>query len=526
MSYQTPGVYIREVPAQTQVTSAPTTTTAVFLGTALRGPSTPTLITSWSNYTTTFGSLSNDFELGYAVYNYFANGGRNAYISRVTNPTTGVSPASAAAYTFSGMVSSTSTSLFALTAKSVGTWANSSSETTGLRAQLTFDQNTTATTVTGTAVSIDADTLFSLTITFNGNEVERWQELSLDPTSGRYVKDVLNLFSSFVNCGTPTTISPSSTMVMTVVTGTYDMASVAFVSGSNGTAPADDTAKAVIWDAVLQQYSSIKNPLIINLVGQTAVPVVNKALEYSATRGDSFVIIDCPLTATSATVDDLDYGTATTKAYGALYFPALVMGDPARSGPAALRTCFPGGAVAGAYVRSETTRGVAKAPAGYTLDIANVYGLATTVTETEEATLYNTKGINTFRSIPGGTFIINGARTLSTTRADKFITVRRSMNFVKSLIEAQTQFAVFEPNDSRLWDTINNRLSAILSQFWASGNLKGASTKEAFYIVCDETNNTATSIADGFVNVEVGVSLLTPAEFIVINISQYSGFNA
>ena len=63
MAYQTPGVYVREIPAQTQISVQPTVTTAVFLGSALRGPSNPTLITSWSNYTTTFGQLSNFLQM-------------------------------------------------------------------------------------------------------------------------------------------------------------------------------------------------------------------------------------------------------------------------------------------------------------------------------------------------------------------------------------------------------------------------------------------------------------------------------
>lgn len=526
MTYQLPGVYVREVPAQTQVTVPPTSTTAVFLGSALRGSSNPTLITSWSNYTTLFGPLSNDYDLGYSVYNYFANGGGAAYVSRVAN-----TDATSAALTFSGTISSTPTTLFALTAKSVGSWANSTGVDNGLRATITFDRNTC--TATGTSATITGSTVLSLSIQYNGLEVERWQELSLDPASGRYIKDVLNLFSSYVTCGTPVAIASGSNMVVTVVTGTYATASSAFISGVNGTAPSTDADKAVLWyntlkgnGGTLQGYDNIKNPLLINFVGQVVKDVVDKALLYASERGDSFVIIDCGKSDDYTVASGRDYGTATTKGFGAAYFPALLMGDPARSGPASLRTCFPGGAVAGTYVRSENTRGVAKAPAGYSLSLANVYGLSTNVTATQEGDLYSTKGTNVFRSLPGGSFVINGARTLSTNRSDKYITVRRSLNFVKALVQAQTEFAVFEPNDSRLWDKINNRLSATLTGFWASGNLKGGSPTEAFYIVCDSTNNTSATIEDGFVNIEVGVALLSPAEFVVININQWSGTNA
>jgi phage tail sheath protein FI len=515
MAYERPGVYVREVPSQTQISTQNTATAAAFLGTALRGPTTPVLINSWSNYVSTFGPLSNDYDLGYAIYSYFANGGRDAYVSRIVASDSVAATAIPTAMTTGG--SPASVNLFTLTAKSVGIWANSSSASTGLRATITFDPSTT-TSLTATTLSVSSTSVFGLTLTLDGVEVERWQELSLNPTSGRYIKDVLNLFSVYVNCGTPIVIASGSTVTDTVDTGTTST-TTAFTSGTAGSAAINETT----WGNALALYNSIKIPLLINFVGQTTTAVVDKALDYAATRGDSFVIIDCGLTTTADTIN-VSFGG--NKGYGAVYFPALVLADPARSGPAAVRNCYPGGTVAGAFIRSETTRGVAKAPAGYGLDLRNVFGLTVSPTEAQEASLYNTKNVNVIRSIPGGIYVINGARTLAANRPDKFITIRRSLNFVKSIVEAQTAFAVFEPNDSRLWTKINNTLSQTLTNFWANGNLKGSSASEAFYIICNSTNNTSTTIGDGFVNVEIGVSLLSPAEFIVINVSQWAGENA
>ena len=515
MAYERPGVYVREVPSQTQVSTQNTATAAAFLGTARRGPTTPVLINTWSSYVATFGALSNDYDLGYAVYSYFANGGRDAYVSRIVPSDATASTASPSAMTTGG--SPVSTPLFTLTAKSVGIWANSSSAATGLRATLTFDP-ATSTSLTATTLSINSASVFGLVLTLDGVEVERWQELSLDPTSGRYVKDVLNLFSVYVNCGTAVTIASGSTLTATVDTGTTSN-TTAFTSGTAGSAAINETT----WGNALALFDTIKVPLLINFVGQTTTAVVDKALDYAAGRGDSFVIIDCALTANAGTVN-VSFGG--NKGYGAVYFPALQLADPARTGPAAVRTCYAGGTVAGAFIRSETTRGVAKAPAGYSLDLRNVYGLAVTPTEAEQATLYNTKNVNVIRPIPGGTFVINGARTLATGRPDKFITIRRSMNFLKSTLEAQTAFAVFEPNDERLWAKINNRLSQTLTNFWATGNLKGNTANEAFYIICNSTNNTPSTIGDGYVNVQIGVSLLSPAEFIVISVSQWAGENS
>jgi phage tail sheath protein FI len=51
----------------------------------------------------------------------------------------------------------------------------------------------------------------------------------------------------------------------------------------------------------------------------------------------------------------------------------------------------------------------------------------------------------------------------------------------------------------------------------------GASPNDAFFVKCDSDNNTALTIANGQVVIEVGVALQRPAEFIVIRISQYDG---
>lgn len=86
-----------------------------------------------------------------------------------------------------------------------------------------------------------------------------------------------------------------------------------------------------------------------------------------------------------------------------------------------------------------------------------------------------------------------------------------------------TEFAVFEPNDERLWSSISLKLEKFLSDFWGAGGLRGRTTSEAFYVVCNSTNNTQNEIDNGEVHVEIGVSLLYPAEFIVINVSQWLG---
>jgi phage tail sheath protein FI len=522
MAYDRPGVYVRETPFTTNLPSRSASTVAAFVGTAERGPATPTLITSWADYKAKFGELSQSYDLGYAVYQYFANGGADAYVSRVLDTT-----AVEATYAYTGTVTGASgtSTLFTLAAATKGGWGNNVSTT------LTFDQNTLVTP--SSAPKVQLSTLFAMSVNVLSAsgalvEVERWQELSFDPASSRYFKTVLELYSSYVKVqGTPATIGSATTIAVSGISaGTYST-TFSLANGSDATAP-NTVAPDVEWATAVTNLATVAGPLVINLVGQTSSTRVNQALAYAASRADSFVIIDCPLTASSK-IDmqtTISSYSTTDGSYGAVYFPALKMYDPSKSGPAAVRDTFPGGAIAGAFVRSEKLRGVAKAPAGYSLDLQNVFGLVATVNDADQGELYSTNHVNCIRMIPGGTAIVNGARTLAKIRPDKYITVRRTLGYLRTVLQAQTQFALFEPNDERLWNRINVSLTSVMTDFWAKGNLKGSSPSQAFYILCNSTNNTQASVEDGYVNIEVGVALQYPAEFVVINLTQFAGGSA
>lgn len=518
MAYERPGVYVRETPFTSNVSTRTSTTAAAFVGTAERGPAVPTLVTSWTDYKAKFGELAQGYDLGYAVYHFFANGGRDAYVSRVIDTTAVVS-----SYTFQGTLSgaSAASTMFILEAASKGVWGDD------LSISISFDPNTLADV--STAPKVQSTSLFSLIVSQDRNgsvvEVERWQELSFDPSASRYFKQVLELYSSYVKVqGTPATIASGATIAVSGVSVGDYTASFSLTGGSdavNASAVSADTE----WATAVTNLNTVRGPLLVNLVGQTSDTRINQALAYAASRGDAFVIIDSAISSTTkADVQTVVSSYSSSNAgYGAVYFPALKMYDPAKTGPTAIRDTFPGGAIAGAYVRSENLRGVAKAPAGYSLNLQNVFGLVANLSDADQGELYSTNNVNCLKTIAGGGTVINGARTLAKTRPERYITVRRTLGYLRTLLDDQTQFAVFEPNDTRLWNQINVVLSSALTSFWATGNLKGSSADNAFYVVCDSTNNTPASIEDGYVNIEVGVALLYPAEFVVINLTQWAG---
>jgi phage tail sheath protein FI len=114
-----------------------------------------------------------------------------------------------------------------------------------------------------------------------------------------------------------------------------------------------------------------------------------------------------------------------------------------------------------------------------------------------------------------------GGRTLlQDGTANRYINMRRSLSYIEKRLNDLASFAVFENNTETLWSRLTTVLGVFLNDYRNQGGLRGTTPEESFYIKCDDENNTATTIANGEVYVEIGVALEYPAEFVVINLSQ------
>ena len=83
-TYLSPGVYVEEVAAGSRPIEGVGTAVAAFVGLAGRGPfNTPTLVSNWTQFTSTFGDFVAGSYLAHAVYGYFMNGGGNCYVVRI-----------------------------------------------------------------------------------------------------------------------------------------------------------------------------------------------------------------------------------------------------------------------------------------------------------------------------------------------------------------------------------------------------------------------------------------------------------
>lgn len=511
-TYSTPGVYVNEGALASLTPSVGGGTAAVFFGAAERGPETPTLVTDWTTYKRTYGDLKNAYDLGYAAYHFFANGGRSCYVVRVVGTydseggtADSVTPDAAASLDvpyYPNGSSSASAALFDAEAVSNGTWGNNLK--IGIVAGLV---NATA----------SAHGTFTVVIYLNDVEVERWPEVTLDTDGNRYVATVINNYSKYIKVSGVSTTAPDVNLDWFTEVDGYST----FSGGTEGVVGPQDFAGAA------DRIDVITGTLIMNAVGQTSTTALTPLINKAVARGDSFVIIDPDKT--SETLSDLqtvasNFSGLSNGGYAAHYSPALVMVDPAKTGPGAIRTTYPGGAVAGLISRTEVQRSVAKAPAGFDADMRGALGLAVKLSDTDIGTLYDgTPYVNSFKAVPGAGVVVYGARTLARSTSDKFIPVRRTLNYLKYSLKQLTDFAVFEPNDANLWNRIRITVSGFLGEFYRSGGLRGDNASQAFFVICDESINTSTSIDQGIVNVEVGVALQYPAEFIVINLSQWTG---
>ena len=79
-----PGVYIEELPSGVRTIAGVATSIAAFIGWAPQGPTDRAqLVLSWPDFVRQFGGLDSRSLLGYAVSQFFANGGQQAYIIRL-----------------------------------------------------------------------------------------------------------------------------------------------------------------------------------------------------------------------------------------------------------------------------------------------------------------------------------------------------------------------------------------------------------------------------------------------------------
>jgi hypothetical protein len=307
--------------------------------------------------------------------------------------------------------------------------------------------------------------------------------------------------------------------------------------GDDGNDGAEATAIDIIGSAAVEPpigmfalervdlFNILCIPAAANLADPEMDAVISNALSYCADRR-AFMVVDIP-----ATINEtmemkawLEGNNQYRSQNAAVYFPRVRVPDPLDE--FRLRSLGASGTMAGIYARTDTQRGVWKAPAGIETVLEGVSELDAPLTDGLNGIL-NPLGINCLRSFPVYGSISWGARTLRGADALAsewaYIPVRRTALMLEESLFRGTKWVVFEPNTETTWANIRLNIGAFMNGLFRQGAFAGQSPKEAYYVKCDSETTTQNDIDQGIVNIEVGFAPLKPAEFVVIKFRQIVG---
>lgn len=511
--YLTPGVYVEEFEIGAKPIEGVSTSTAGFLGEAERGSTYPQLVTSFPEYKRLFGGFFGDTKyLPYAVDGFFGNGGKRAYIVRIVDK----EDAATATITVGSVV---------ITALGEGAWGNrvlfrvkqASTEKTGFRLQVHYWSGAVPANVVdplpSTAEEIES-TKAALRAQPPPQLSEDFDDLVLDEASPNFIeKRVANGLSMLIELkrilnGT-TLPTPGD---LTPLADGADGADVDLDDYKGRVDPNPLTGQKRSGLAALKEppFEDVAIIYAPNAFGEP--DLAEELMTHCENNKYRFLILDT--LQGQAQIGTIDPRSARPSQYAAFYYPWIKVFD-ADSG--ARKFVPPGGHVAGIYARTDTERGVFKAPANEI--VRGALELEFEVTDGGQGIL-NPRGVNAIRAFPGRGRRVWGARTLSDNTLWKYVNVRRLFIFIEASIFRGTQWVVFEPNDQRLWARVKQTITEFLRTQWRLGALFGAKEEEAFFVRVDRSTMTDDDITNGRLIVVIGIAPVRPAEFVIFRIAQ------
>lgn len=572
-----PGVYVEEIPSGVRTITGVATSITAFVGRALRGPTDQAVsLNSFGDFETIFGGLWTGSTLGFAVRDFFLNGGGQAVVVRLYNADTGASEDDRPRTTYDFAVGNVK-----LRAASPGQWG------VGLRAKV--DKIGIPDEI-ATALGVAKADIFNLTvIDSRSGQSERFSNLTLKETSRR-VDRVLIANSQLVRYnGTPDAtkapfegdgdekLDPLGTLEkeLAVLKGKLTDKQNEGAADVTAEKTAVTDKKKALDDAIRKLTSKVDGGALADMVSDGIELAIASFLPANAEtekkglyaleqielfnllnippykpttqeldvdvnliatagayceRRRAMLIVDPPKNWVSKSVaktkftDTADDHVGTASRNAALFFPRLRKPNPLRDNQ--MEDFAPGGSIAGIFARTDAQRGVWKAPAGLDATIVGASGLSLVLTDAENGEL-NPLGINVLRSFPGTGRVVWGSRTLrgSDQLADeyKYIPVRRTALFIEESLFRGLKWVVFEPNDEPLWAQIRLNVGAFMHNLFRQGAFQGSSPRDAYFVKCDKETTTQNDINLGIVNVVVGFAPLKPAEFVVIKLQQIAG---
>ncbi len=529
--YLSPGVYIQEVDSGPRPIEGVGTAMAAFVGFAAAGPANrPVLVTNWSQYVETFGSLEDGGRrnphipgayLSHAVYGYFLNGGGRCYVTRVVAGST--SEEKPTPLQLPSRSSKAVPSLIIHPKESIhqDIQVEILPPTKALPAEAK-DEGEKSEKKDGEA---SIQELFSIRV-HQGDVEELYENLGLGK-QGKNAVETVNRTSQLirlVEAKSSGTLSERAPELGSYIVKAPPMTKLPQVQSNHFTGDVSDRSGLegleVAEDVTMVSCPDLMSAYQAGTLDRDGVKAVQLAMIAHCERlGDRVAILDplpdlSPQEVKRWREQDTNYDSK----FAALYYPWVKVSANGR--PVAIP---PSGHIAGIYARNDTQRGVHKAPANEV--IQGALEAAVQITKGEQDTL-NPIGVNCIRSFTGRGLRVWGARTLSSDPAWRYVSVRRLFNYVEKSIERGTQWVVFEPNDSDLWARVRRDVGAFLTGVWRDGMLFGNTPEEAFFVKCDEELNPPDVRDRGQLFIDIGLAPVKPAEFVVFRLSQWSGGGA
>jgi phage tail sheath protein FI len=510
-----PGVYVEELESGVRTIVGVATSITAFIGRAARGPvDEPITITSFGDFARTFGGLWEPSALGFSVRDFFQNGGSRGIVVRLY---------------VEGNDNATATidaNGLTLEAASPGSWGNE------LRARVDDDVLESV----AKSYGLQTTDLFNLTIrdTKTG-VVEQFRNLTV-ADSPRVADKVLQNESQLVVVSGPMNAVPSAHGDPTPGQDIWkedSLSSPVDQKGSDG----DPLEKEAFIGGQGDDFETDKKGIYAlehaDLFNLLCIPpykdedaeqdVLEAATTYCEHRR-AMLIMDSPAgwhTPKNAVDNVADFGSSKN---AAIFFPRLHRPNPLHDNQ--VEDFAPSGAMAGIMARTDTERGVWKAPAGLAATIVGAPALSVQLTDAEIG-LLNPLGVNCLRRAPAAGRVVWGARTRQgddrLTSEWKYIPVRRTALYIEESLYRGTQWVVFEPNDESLWAQIRLNVGAFMHNLFRQGAFQGSTPQDAYLVKCDAETTTQNDINLGIVNILVGFAPLKPAEFVVLQIQQLAG---
>ncbi len=271
----------------------------------------------------------------------------------------------------------------------------------------------------------------------------------------------------------------------------------------------------------IQALQNIPQVSIVAIPGQGTAGVQASLVDFCESAGSLFAVLD-PELPTSQVADIQAQRQLFDTKYAAFYYPWLIIPDPLPTN-LALVPDFPippSGHVVGIYARVDDNRGVFKAPANEV--VQGITGLSQTLYQVDQDQLNPApNNINVIRDFTrqGRGIRVWGARVITSDDNYKYVPVRRLLIFIEQSLNLGLQDVVFEPNQPKLWATVERLIGNFLYTVWASGAFQGATPAQSYFVRCDLTTMTQDDIDAGRLIALVGVAPVKPAEFVIIQIS-------